>query len=184
MTAVVLAATSGAVTQDGEIVGKIVRPVDGAAIASGVVEIAATAPAGKQEFDGQPVDAEEPFPGVFHATVKPTPGEHTLALVWEGGREEVKFFVGNQAPAGFQPFVEHPPAAEIACTQCHGLSRRGRFRFTGGCFDCHQQEAFAKPHFHPSHELADCGMCHNAHGSTAKAHLTMPKTLACKQCHN
>ncbi len=164
--------------------GKIVRPTDRAALPAGEADVIATAPAGKLELDGKPVPAGEPFPNVFHATIKPEPGEHTLALAWDGGRQEVRFFVGDNLPAGFKRFVRHPPQAGVACTQCHGLSTRGRFRFKGGCFDCHQQEAFAGIHFHPVHILQECGICHSAHGSTVKAHLTMPKELACKQCHN
>ncbi len=163
---------------------KIVRPTDRAALAGSDVEVIAIAPAGTLELDGTAVAASEPFPNVLHATVKAGPGEHTLALVWGGGRTEVRFFVGDKAPEGFRPYVAHPPRAGAACTQCHGLSRRGRFRFVGGCFDCHQEEAFANTHSHPAHVLRECGMCHNAHGSTAEAHLTLPKEAACKQCHN
>jgi predicted CXXCH cytochrome family protein len=164
--------------------GKIMRPADGAALASGEVDIVATAPAGKLQLDGVPVVAEEPFPNVFHASAKADPGQHTLALIWEGGRKEVNFFVGENPPAEYKPFSQHPPLADVECTQCHDVSRRGRFRFKGGCFDCHQKQDFTKVHPHPVHILQDCGMCHNAHGSTVKAHLILAKELACKQCHN
>ncbi len=164
--------------------GKIMRPVDGAAFADGKVDVVATAPAGKLELDGKAVSAKEPFNDVFHAVVQAPPGRHKLALVWEGGREEVRFFVGEGAPAEFKPFFQHPPLADVACTQCHGVSRRGRFRFKGGCFGCHQETAFTSTHEHPVHELQECGMCHNAHGETTKAMLTMPKEILCKQCHN
>ncbi len=164
--------------------GKIMRPADGAALASGEVDIVATAPAGKLQLDGVPLVAEEPFPNVFHALAKADPGRHTLALIWEGGRKQVNFFVGENPPAEYKPFSQHPPLAGVECTQCHGVSRRGRFRFKGGCFDCHQKLDFTKVHPHPVHILQDCGMCHNAHGSTVKAHLILAKELACKQCHN
>ncbi len=160
------------------------RPVDGAALSEGKVDIVATAPQGKLELDGKAIPAEEPFNDVFHAVVQAAPGRHTLALVWEGGREQVQFFVGDDAPAEFKPFFQHPPLAEVACTQCHGVSRRGRFRFKGGCFGCHQEAAFNAAHEHLVHQLQECGMCHNAHGETSKAMLTMPKEILCKQCHN
>ena len=175
---------AGATVSAGNDVGKIMRPPDGAALASGEVDIVASAPAGKLELDGALVAVDEPFPNVFHGTAKAGPGKHTLALVWEGGRREVNFFVGENPPAEYKPFSQHPPRAGVECTQCHGVSRRGRFRFKGGCFDCHQKEDFTKVHPHPAHMLQDCGMCHNAHGSTVKAHMTMAKELACKQCHN
>ncbi len=164
--------------------GQIVRPPDGAAIASNEVSVIATAPAGKLELDGKPVAAGEPFPNVLHAKIKLQPGEHTLALEWEGGRREITFFSGDNVPSAFEPFHPHPPLADLACTTCHGLSRRGRFRFQGGCFDCHEKKAFPGPHDHEIATLQECGMCHHAHGSTTKSHLTMPKELACKQCHN
>ncbi len=164
--------------------GKIMRPSDGSALPSGVVDVVATAPAGKLELDGKPVAAEQPFPNVFHASLKPAPGTHTLALVWEGGRKEIRVFTGPGAPAEFKVFRQHPPLADIPCTQCHELSKRGHFRFKGGCFDCHQQDGFAKVHSHKPDVLSECGICHNAHGSTVKAHLLYPKETACKQCHS
>ena len=164
--------------------GKIMRPVDGAALQGTEVDIVATAPDGKLELDGKAVPTQEPFNDVFHAVVQAAPGRHTLALVWAGRREEVQFFVGEGAPAEFKPFFQHPPLADVACTQCHGVSRRGRFRFKGGCFACHEEAAFTTAHEHPVHQLQECGMCHNAHGETSKAMLTMPKEIFCKQCHN
>lgn len=175
------AATGGAAEEE----GKILRPADGAAFVSGSVDVVATAPGGKLELDGQEIEAEEPFPNVFHAKIQVSPGEHALTLVWEGGRRRVRFFTGDDPPAGFLPFQQHPTTlAEVPCTQCHGLSRRGRFRFVGGCFDCHRERTFTATHPHEIHVLEECGMCHNAHGSTAKALLLYPKEIACKLCHS
>jgi predicted CXXCH cytochrome family protein len=164
--------------------GKIMRPADGAALETGPVDIVATAPAGKLELDGKPLNAAQPFPNVFHASAPAAAGVHSLALSWEGGRKEIRFFVGPNPPAGFQPFHQHPPVPGVACTQCHEMSRRGHFRFKGGCFDCHQSAGFARIHSHDANVLAECGTCHNAHGSTVKALLLYPKQTACKQCHN
>ena len=161
---------------------RIMRPVDGAAISQGKLRIVARGPSGKLELDGQVLQTQEPFPNVFHATVEPSPGEHTLKLLYDGGEREIHFFVGANAPAKFAPFKAHPPI-QIDCTHCHGLSRRGRFQFQGGCFACHQEEAFKSIHEHESHVLQECGQCHNAHGSTAKALLTLPKKQACMLCH-
>lgn len=163
---------------------EIMRPPQGASYPKGQVDIIATAPAGKLELDGKAITPEQPFPDVFHAVVNPAPGVHKLALIWPEGRKEVEFSTGPNPPAGFAPFVQHPPLAGVACTQCHELTRRGRFHFKGGCFDCHQQSAFAKTHTHDPTLLAECGLCHNAHGSTVKAHLLYSKEAACKQCHN
>jgi predicted CXXCH cytochrome family protein len=164
--------------------GKIMRPADKSAHAKGSIDLVATAPSGKLELDGKPIQVAQPFPDVFHGVLKVAPGEHALVLTWEGGRKEVRFFAGPNAPVDFTPFVEHPPFARVQCTQCHELSARGRFRFKGGCFDCHQQQSFAKVHTHPSAMLEQCGMCHNAHGSTVKSHLMHSKENSCKLCHN
>jgi len=165
--------------------GKIMRPADRSVLTSGDVDIVATAPKGNLALDGKPVNAERPFPDVLHAKLKAAAGLHTLALVWEGGRKEIQFFAGSGAPADFQPFRPHPPIAEVPCTQCHELSARGRFRFkNGACFDCHQREGFAKAHTHEPAVLTECGACHNAHGSTQKAHLLYARETACKLCHD
>ena len=163
--------------------GKIMRPADKSAFRSGPVDVIATAPEGILEIDGVRVKAEQPFPNVLQGSVDVKPGVHTLSLSWAGGRKEIKFHVGDEVPAGFASFRPHPPAA-APCTQCHQLSRRGRFVFKGGCFDCHNNSAFAKTHTHTPEVLSECGLCHNAHGSVASRHLTLTKELACKQCHN
>ena len=164
--------------------GKILRPADNSSHESGQIGLVATAPSGKLQLDGTFIQTEQPFPNVFHATLKASPGLHSLVLLWEGGKKEVHFFVGPNPPAAFQPFHQHPPVAGVQCTQCHGLNRRGRFVFKGGCFDCHRSDDFAKVHTHDPARLEQCGMCHNAHGSTVKANLLYPKETACKICHN
>jgi len=165
--------------------GKIMRPADKSVLPSDQVDIVATAPGGRLELDGKPLTPEKPFPNVLHLSLKAAAGEHLLALIWDGGRKDVHFFVGTNAPAGYEKFRQHPPVADVQCTQCHELSSRGRFRFKNdACFACHQQGGFAKVHTHQPNVLTECGLCHNAHGSTVKAHLLYPKETACKQCHN
>ena len=163
--------------------GKIMRPADKSSHKTDTVDIIATAPSGKLELDGKPLELAQPFPNVFHSELKVAPGAHSLVLKWEGGRKEVRFFAGPNAPAEFTPFQQHPPIAGIECTQCHELTARARFRFKGGCFDCHKTAGFEKVHTHPSGMLEECGMCHNAHGSTVKAHLLNSREIACKLCH-
>lgn len=165
-------------------VWRILRPIDRAALQSGDLSIVATAPHGRLEIDGKAISAEEPFKNVLHARAKAAPGPHALSLAWDGGRQEIRFFVGTGAGPDFKAYRAHPPSADVACTQCHGLSRRGRFRFKGGCFDCHATEAFARVHSHNPDVLTECGECHNAHGSTERALLVMERARACKLCHN
>lgn len=164
--------------------GKIMRPADNSSFNNGAIDVIASAESGKLTLDGTPVQAEEPFRNVFHAILKAGPGPHVLALTWDGGKKEVHFFVGADAPSGFQAFRQHPPVSDVQCSQCHGLNQRGRFVFKGGCFDCHQKGQFAKVHTHEPTVLERCGTCHNAHGSTVKAHMLYPKETACKICHN
>jgi len=164
--------------------GRILRPANNSSHENGRIDLVATAPSGKLQLDGMLVEPERPFLNVLHATVNVAPGLHSLVLAWEGGKTEVHFFVGPNPPAGFQPFHQHPPLPDVQCTQCHGLNPRGRFVFKGGCFDCHQQNTFARIHTHEPTVLDRCGMCHNAHGSTIKAHLLYSKETACKICHN
>jgi predicted CXXCH cytochrome family protein len=162
---------------------RILRPGHKTVINADTVDIIAKAPGGRLELDGKAVAAEQPFPDVLHAKLKVSPGEHSLALIWADGRKEIRFFSGAGAPSSFQAFRTHPPSS-VACTQCHEVSRRGRFIFKGGCFDCHQKETFAKAHTHTPDTLSECGLCHNAHGSAVKAHLLHTREVACKQCHN
>ncbi len=164
---------------------KILRPADNSSLPSADLDIVA-APAGKIQIDGKPVAAEQPFPDVAHAKLRVAPGAHTLSLTCPDRVLQIRFYSGPQPPAGFSAFHQHPPVAGVDCTQCHELTKRGRFHFKGGeaCFTCHQQETFAKVHSHTTDVLNECGLCHNAHGSTAKAHLLFPKETACKQCHD
>jgi predicted CXXCH cytochrome family protein len=174
----------GRVSAADEEAGKIMRPVDGAAFAGNQVDIIATAPSGKLQLDGQPLTAEEPFPNVFHTVIKVSSGAHTLSLLWEGEKKEIRFFAGGAPPAGFAPFHQHPPVVGVQCTQCHEVNSRGRFRSKSGCFDCHQRDGFSKIHTHTDAILSQCGTCHNAHGSTVKANLLFPKETACRMCHD
>jgi predicted CXXCH cytochrome family protein len=173
------------VVAQGERGKRIIRPVDGSAFASGDVEVLAAAPDGRLTLDGEDVETDSPFPQVLRAVLAATPGEHTLLLNWDGGSDEVKFFVGEDLPERFEAFRPHPPGIEVGCTQCHSVSRRGRFRATSaGCFDCHQQDAFVEVHPHQPHVLERCGLCHNPHGSTADDHLVAARDVVCTSCHN
>lgn len=163
---------------------KIMRPEDGSALPAGEISIVATAPSGRLELDGKPIEAQQPFPNVFHAKLTPERGQHMLALIWEGGRKEIRFFTGDDPPAEYAAFRQHPPLPGVECAQCHGISRRGRFRFKGGCFDCHEKDTFVSVHDHPPHDFVECGTCHNAHGSTRAKHLMLEREIMCKLCHN
>jgi predicted CXXCH cytochrome family protein len=53
------------------------------------------------------------------------------------------------------------------------------------CHACHDITKFTAAHApHNTGTLVDCQMCHLPHGSAAKGHLKMEKTVACKQCHS
>ena len=171
-----------ALAADGDL--RIVKPVDGSWLQGREVEIIAKAVDGRLLLDGTPVQSAEPFPGVFHARVEAESGPHVLRLESEGEALEIRFHAGAP-PAGdeTEAYVDHPPV-RIDCTHCHSVSRRGRFRFGGGCQTCHAKEQFIRTHSHEPHELTSCGMCHDAHGSSVAKLLVMPRERACKQCHN
>jgi predicted CXXCH cytochrome family protein len=184
LLAAAIALTCGLLLAAEDEAGRILRPADHSSHESDQIDIVATAPSGRLQLDGVSIGAEQPFPNVLHANLNAKPGLHSLDLLWEGGKKEVHFFVGPSPPAGFQPFHQHPPVPGVQCTQCHGLSRSGRFVFKGGCFDCHQRDSFDQIHTHDPGVLERCGLCHNAHGSTVKADLLYSKEVACKLCHN
>ncbi len=164
--------------------GPIVKPRNGTWIPGDVLEVIAKASDARLLVDGEPVRGEESFPGVLHARIKVLAGRHVLRLASSDGVHEVVVHTGD-SPDGdaSKPYVDHPPVA-TECAFCHSVSRRGRFRFSGGCQNCHAEQQFVQTHSHQSHELASCGMCHDAHGSSAAKLLLLPKEQACKQCHN
>lgn len=164
--------------------GLIVKPPDGSWIPGDAVEIIARCTDCRLLLDGKALEAEEPFPGVFRVAVTVPAGEHVVRLDSQEVTQEVTFRAGA-SPSGDQrrPYTDHPPVA-TACTHCHSVSRRGRFRFSGGCDTCHAREPFIRTHSHEPHEIASCGMCHDAHGSSSASLLLMAKERACKQCHN
>jgi predicted CXXCH cytochrome family protein len=161
---------------------RIMSPEDGAALRPGEISIIAVAQGGKLFLDNEQLSVKQPFPDVLGDKITPTPGKHRLTLAWANGKSEISFFVGDNPPEGFKPFRQHPPSA-VECVQCHSLSRKGRLRFTGGCFGCHEQSSFSKTHSHQPPILEQCGQCHAAHGSTTKAHLILTREKACGLCH-
>lgn len=163
---------------------QIVKPVDGSWLKGPEVEIIASGVDGRLLLDGTQVQSAELFPGVFHARIEAATGPHVLRLESAGEAREVRFHVGAPpARDETEAYVDHPPV-RIDCTHCHSVSRRGRFRFSGGCQTCHAKEQFIQTHSHEPHELTSCGMCHDAHGSSVAKLLVMPREKACKQCHN
>ena len=162
----------------------IIKPPDGGWLPGTSVQIIAKGESGKLQLDGEALAVEQPFPGIFYAVAELGAGSHRLRFESASGVSEITFHSGVEPASGAgQPYTDHPPA-RIACTHCHSLSRRGRFRFSGGCQSCHAKEPFIRTHSHEPHELASCGMCHDAHGSAAAQLLLLPKEQACKQCHN
>jgi len=161
----------------------ILSPTPGSLFGKGPVRVIARGD-GKAELrlDGKAVAVERPAEGVIAATLNPGAGPHELAL----GEEKVKFAVGVKAGEEWTAFKEHPPVAN--CQNCHAV-KNGVWSFQRAslitlCFPCHDKEKFPKTHTHVAGILADCQMCHNAHGSNVKAFLTMSRETACKQCHN
>ena len=163
---------------------RIVKPPDGSWLPGTELAIIAKAADGRLLLDGQPIEAEQPFPNILHARVSVSAGRHSLRLATAEGDQTVLFHAGGPPDGDASPpYAHHPPIA-TSCSHCHSLSRRGRFRFSGGCQTCHPKEAFIDTHSHEPHELASCGMCHDAHGSSVENLLVLSADAACKQCHN
>src|SRR5712691_1386903 len=129
LLAAAIGLTCGLLSAADEETGKILRPADNSSHQSGQIDLVATAPSGKLQLDGVLIQTEQPFPDVFHATVKASPGLHSLALVWEGGKKEVHFFVGPNPPPAFQPFHQHPPIPGVQCTREWHTAINGRVDF-------------------------------------------------------
>lgn len=163
------------------------RPLDQTVLPAGPITVVART-AGKAELrlDGKPIAASQPAANVLTATVNPAPGRHELAF----DDQKIQFFARTAAnaagaPQGWSEFKTHPPAA--SCDTCHAI-KEGAWTFKNDvlgdtCFGCHNAKQFPGVHSHTSETLAECQMCHLAHGSTVKGHLKMKKELACKQCH-
>jgi len=66
--AVSLALTCGRMPAAESETGKILRPADNSWHQAGPVDLIATAESGKLQLDGTPIQAEQPFPNVFHTT--------------------------------------------------------------------------------------------------------------------
>lgn len=161
-------------------------PPPDSAFTEGPVHFIAAASQAKLLLDGQPAPASVPAPGVLFAELTPKPGLHELALETSEGRKALRIYVGPAPPPGFAVFRPHPATA--SCNNCHAVKDGEwswkRASLVSICFDCHNRETFPKSHTHVPSVLADCQICHNPHGSTVPAHLTLSKDKACKQCHN
>lgn len=165
----------------------ILSPPENSAHPAGPVRVIARgSPGVKLMLDGAAVAATSPAPGVLSALITPKPGARVLEIAGPRGRQAVHFFSGAGAAGPFKPFRPHPPVE--TCTTCHAV-KDGEWAFArpslgGICFGCHDREAFPGTHSHVPGVLADCQLCHDPHGSTAKGHLKMSKEIGCKQCHN
>jgi predicted CXXCH cytochrome family protein len=146
--------------------------------AGALTVIARTAGETKLYLDGKLAGAEQKAPNMLTAVVQVAAGPHVLEMT---GGVKVQFTAGGKAT-----FREHPPSA--GCETCHAV-KAGKWAMKSAflgtmCFGCHMEAAFAGKHTHVPGVLADCQMCHAAHGSAAVSHLKMPKETACKLCHN
>ena len=167
---------------------RILRPVDGAVIADGKIEmIAKLVSKGQLLLDGKILNTRQKAPGVITYALETAAGLHVLELQFEGGTEKVRFAAGP-APEGevWKPFRLHPPAA--TCETCHAVISNvwelKHAKLETSCGGCHNAlKGFAANHQHNTTQLADCALCHNPHGSTTQFHMRYPRAVACKLCH-
>lgn len=162
------------------------RPLDQSILKPGALSVVArTEGDAKLLLDGKPVESKSDAAGVLSAIVKLDAGKHELVLVTGGAEHKARLFVGEGAPAGFEAFRAHPPAA--ACTACHAVEA-GAWGFKGGslkenCLVCHDQKTFVEAHQHTPEVLEECSLCHQPHGSKVRFHLKYDRDTACKLCH-
>ncbi len=164
------------------------RPLDKTAVKAGPLEMVARASAAARfTFDGKPLEATSPGPGAWTASLKLTPGQHSLALKDGTVEQTIAFFATGEgtAPSEWAAFRAHPPAA--TCDTCHAV-KQGTWAFkhdllSESCLGCHDAKQFPVNHQHTPEVLVDCQMCHQPHGAAAAKLLKLRKELACKQCH-
>lgn len=92
----------------------------------------------------------------------------------------------------FDQDVVHPPVEE-GCIDCHDPHKspmRFQLRADGGqvaslCFNCHEEEMFAKDHKHGPVATGDCIACHFPHASANNKLLIAPQNEGklCFTCH-
>ena len=100
---------------------RILRPVEGAVFPSGKIEaIAKLVTKGELRLDGKPLAAQQKAPGVITHMLDAPEGPHVLELLFDGGSDKIRFFIGT-APtnAAWKAFRLHPPAA--TCETCHAI---------------------------------------------------------------
>ena len=161
---------------------QILRPVDQSVLESGAVKLAAKgSESAKLLVDGKPVVVTKAGPNALTAELKLTPGQHEITL----DAQKIQVFVkgSGQAPAGWEAFRTHPPAAN--CDACH-VAKEDAWTvksYESSCAGCHDLAKFPKTHTHATTVLEECHLCHSPHGSKARFHLKFTKETACKQCH-
>ena len=164
----------------------ILRPTDQSILEGEQVQIIARS--GELWLDGESL-RERQAPATRQAfSIKVPSGRHVL--MWKEGEavQTIRFIVttsGNVAvPPGWRVYRAHPPQAE--CDNCHAGENPGdlkKLTVVETCATCHESTTFAAVHAHQEEVLAECVLCHDPHGSTAKFHLKMSRETACKQCH-
>ena len=163
---------------------RILRPADQSAIPKGPFTVIAKADAGaKLELDGKPLAVTELASGILSVTISAPAGVHELRLTAASGERKIRFAVG--ALENYKHFRVHPPAATCdSCHAArNGVWEMKNAVLEKTCSGCHNLSSFAKSHTHNTEVLNECQMCHNPHGSTETKHLVLPKITACKQCH-
>lgn len=102
----------------------------------------------------------------------------------------VRSKIPDEPPSDWPIFKPHPPAKQLdaanPCAACHTMKdgRLGLAPEPQSCWTCHDEPAFEEVHDHPLGPLRRCGMCHEAHGSTApRGLLKDDRPALCARCH-
>lgn len=162
----------------------ILAPADHAVL-TGVARIIVKGGKVQVTIDGKPAAVSSPAPGVWMGEAKLAPGLHEFIARDESGETKVAVFSGK-AYTGWKVFKSHPPAG--GCDTCHAVKdgqwSMKRASIAGVCSACHPQDRFPVVHTHNTDLLSECQGCHLPHGAVTARLLKVPKTTACRQCHN
>jgi predicted CXXCH cytochrome family protein len=91
---------------------------------------------------------------------------------------------------GGKELVQHPPAQQGLCTQCHNphasdRPKQMKDRTDYVCFSCHGgiEDATLSQYRHKPVTTGDCSLCHRGHTSPEKHLLNKESIALCNGCH-
>jgi len=167
----------------------VVFPPDKAVLLHNRFHLICKGDAGQLLLDGRPPKWEPTGSDVHVATVRLSPGMHTITA----GEHSRRFVVAlneieHDGPADWPIWHYHPIEPDTNCGVCHlGYSPQAATfpepSVPDACLECHDVVQFEAIHQHPLDPIDRCSECHAPHGSSHQRLLTQPKEELCAKCH-